>query len=243
VRIGEYGEAGALAEKSLPALRNAPSEALPGMAGAPEPELEIKARLEGLGRLVDSATLGASDSARPVLKQVLALRMDAVTAMLAGRQEIAAGKAEEAAGRLAAISPEDAGQLSAVWRLEKELSRRRTQLDAENWTRPMLTMSEQLTLVLILELALGIIFELPLVMALLALVGMVKSSWLFKYQRHAIVLCLFLAAVITPTGDAVNLALLAGPMMLCYEVGVVAVWLIERRRKNSEPDGALALRE
>jgi sec-independent protein translocase protein TatC len=93
-------------------------------------------------------------------------------------------------------------------------------------------MSEQLSLVLILILALGIIFEMPLVMALLGLVGLVKSSWLFKYQRHALVVCLILAAVITPTGDAVNLALLGGPMMLCYEVGVIAVWFIERRRNK-----------
>jgi len=63
------------------------------------------------------------------------------------------------------------------------------------------------------------------------MVGLVKSSFLFKYQRHAFVVCLIAAAVITPTGDAVNLALMAGPMLACYEVGVLLVWLVERRRK------------
>ena len=77
----------------------------------------------------------------------------------------------------------------------------------------MLSMTEQLTLVLVLELAFGLIFELPLVMALLSLVGMVKASWLFKYQRHAFLVCVIAAAIITPTGDAVNLSLMAGPML------------------------------
>jgi sec-independent protein translocase protein TatC len=98
----------------------------------------------------------------------------------------------------------------------------------------MLSMSEQLTLVLVLELAFGVIFELPLVMAVLGLVGLVSSSFLFKYQRHAFVLCLIVAAIITPTGDAVNLALMAGPMLLCYELGVVLVWLVEKRRAKQQ---------
>ena len=101
-------------------------------------------------------------------------------------------------------------------------------------------MSEQLTLVLVLELAFGVIFEMPLVMALLALVGLVKSSFLFKYQRHAFVVCLIVAAVITPTGDAVNLSLMAGPMLACYELGVLLVWILEKRRKKNAqgPDEA-----
>jgi sec-independent protein translocase protein TatC len=41
--------------------------------------------------------------------------------------------------------------------------------------------------------------------------------------------------VITPTGDAVNLALMAGPMLACYELGVLLVWLVEKRRAK-QPD-------
>ena len=51
--------------------------------------------------------------------------------------------------------------------------------------------------------------------------------------------CLILAALITPTGDAVNLALMAGPMLLCYELGVLAVWLIEKRRARREATTAI----
>ena len=48
----------------------------------------------------------------------------------------------------------------------------------------MLTMREQLSLVLLLEVAFGLIFELPLLMSLLAWLGVVTPAFLAKYQRH-----------------------------------------------------------
>ena len=134
------------------------------------------------------------------------------------------------------MAPTRTEELAGLWRLEKELALGKARYVAATWTKPMLTMSEQLSLVLLLLLAFGIIFELPLVMALLGLVGMVKAGWLMKYQRHAFVVCLIAAAILTPTGDVVNLSLMAGPMLLCYELGVLAVWLIERRRVKQEAE-------
>jgi sec-independent protein translocase protein TatC len=243
VRLGEYRKAGELAEGALKRLE-APVDQLPFEFGAtrPDPGVSLDARLDALGRLIDAAADGAGPPGRPTLSQVMALRLEAVAARQRGDLDTAAVRMDEAASRLAAISPADAGPLATVWRFGKELASGRTQWEAQNWTRPMLTMSEQLTLVLILELAMGIIFELPLVMALLALVGIVQARWLFRYQRHALVVCIILAAIITPTGDAINLALLAGPMMLCYEIGVLAVWLIERRRKKAADATALSVR-
>jgi sec-independent protein translocase protein TatC len=141
---------------------------------------------------------------------------------------------DESASLLAGVAPTHAEELAGLWRLQKELALGKARHAALAWTKPMLTMDEQLSLVLLLILSFGIIFELPLVMALLGIVGVVKASWLMKYQRHAFVVCLILAAVITPTGDVVNLSLMAGPMLLCYEMGVLAVWLIERRRARQE---------
>jgi len=126
-----------------------------------------------------------------------------------------------------------------LWSLEKQLARAKAVYEAKNWTRPMLTMREQLSLVLVLLLAFGIIFELPLVMAVLSMIGLVKARFLMKYQRHAFVVCLILAAVITPTGDAVNLALMTAPMVLCYELGVLAAWMIEKRKARQAATTAL----
>jgi sec-independent protein translocase protein TatC len=62
----------------------------------------------------------------------------------------------------------------------------------------------------------------------------VNAKLLAKYQRHAILLCVVLAAVITPSGDAVNLALMAVPMIVCYELGVLGAWLVGRRKARQE---------
>lgn len=209
-----------------------------GVRLVPRQSVEVKARLDALGRIVDATLTGAGAAARPVLRNVVEKRAEAVKAYAATDLDGASKACDDAAALLAGVASERAQDYSDVWRLERDLAAGRAEYEARNWTRPMLSMSEQLTLVLVLELAFGIIFELPLVMAVLGLAGLVKSSFLFKYQRHAFVVCLIAAALITPTGDAVNLALMAGPMLLCYELGVLLVWLIERRRPKPETDAA-----
>jgi sec-independent protein translocase protein TatC len=202
--------------------------------------VELTARLEGLGRLLDATADGFGVPARLVLRQAVEKRVVAAEAF--GRKDyaVAAGAMDEAASLLAGVAPTRTEELSGLWKLEKELAAGHARHEALRWTRPMLTMNEQLSLVLVLLLAFGVIFELPLVMALLGVVGVVKSQWLFRYQRHALVVCLIAAAVLTPTGDVVNLSLMAGPMLLCYELGVLAVWLIERRRARNEADPSIS---
>jgi sec-independent protein translocase protein TatC len=95
--------------------------------------------------------------------------------------------------------------------------------------RPMLMMDDQLGLVMMMLLAFGIIFELPLILTLLAIIGIVDHKFLNKYRRHAIVVNVIIAAVITPTGDPFNLALMAVPMMACYELGVLGAWMFGKR--------------
>jgi sec-independent protein translocase protein TatC len=95
--------------------------------------------------------------------------------------------------------------------------------------KPMLMMDEQLGLVMMLLMAFGIIFELPLVLTLLAMIGLVDHKFLSKYRRHAIVANVAIAAIVTPTGDPFNLALMAVPMLLCYELGVLGAWIFGKR--------------
>ena len=95
--------------------------------------------------------------------------------------------------------------------------------------KPVLMMDEQLGLVMALILAFGIIFELPLALTFLGMVGIVDHKFLAKYRRHAIVLNVLIAAVVTPTGDPFNLALMALPMLLCYELGVLGAWIFGKK--------------
>lgn len=96
--------------------------------------------------------------------------------------------------------------------------------------RQVFSISAELDLVLATVLAFGIIFELPLLLTLLAQLGVVGSAFLSKYRRHAMVLNLVAAAIITPTGDPFNLMLMAGPLIICYELGILGARFVERRK-------------
>jgi sec-independent protein translocase protein TatC len=202
--------------------------------------VDRQTRFDALGRLFDAMHSALGPSGVPALRKAMDKRLAALDAMEAGQDAVADTALEESAALLAGAAGAQGGQVSQVWQLERAVAVGQHQLAAEAWTRPLLTMSEQLSLVLLLLLALGIIFELPLVMALLAALGVVKARFLMRYQRHAIIVCLIVAAIITPTGDAVNLSLMAGPMIGCYELGVLAAWLIEKRKARNAAETALA---
>lgn len=241
--LGDVGRAGQMAKKANGELANT-GEGQVDIAGnvvVPSQSVEVLARIDGMGRLLDASRMGVGNDklARAVLKRALDKRVEAVTAYGKGDFVSASKALDDGAALLAGASAQNAEDFKELWALEKGLASGKSRYEAQAWTKPMLTMKEQLSLVLILLLIFGIIFELPIVMALLGLVGLVKSSFLMKYQRHAFVFCLIAAAILTPTGDALNLALMAGPMLLCYEIGVIAVWVIEKRRPKQDPGAAI----
>ena len=98
---------------------------------------------------------------------------------------------------------------------------------------PVLMMDQQLGLVMLLVLAFGIIFELPMILTLLAMMGVVDYKFLSKYRRHAIILNVIIAAFVTPTGDPFNLALMALPMMICYELGVLGARIFGKKDETA----------
>ena len=88
------------------------------------------------------------------------------------------------------------------------------------------------TLVLIC-IALGVVFELPVISWLFAKIGMLKASFMKKYLKHAIVAILLVAAIITPTSDAFTLLAVSLPMYLLYEVSILLVGITEKKRNVS----------
>ena len=76
---------------------------------------------------------------------------------------------------------------------------------------------------MMLILCMGLAFELPLVTWLLSLLGIVHKRLLRKYRRHAVVLIVIVAAVITPTGDPFTLAVVAIPLYLLYELSILMI--------------------
>ena len=85
---------------------------------------------------------------------------------------------------------------------------------------------------MMLVLCMGLAFELPLVTWLLSLLGVVHKSFLRKYRRHAIVVIVIAAAIITPTGDPFTLTVVAVPLYLLYELSILMI----KDKKNGEED-------
>ena len=90
-------------------------------------------------------------------------------------------------------------------------------------------------------LPVGLIFETPIILYFLAKIGLVSSSFLTQYRRHAIVVIVIVAAVITPSPDVFSQMMVAIPLYLLYEVSIIVVKRIDRERKAQEDAEAAAL--
>lgn len=100
--------------------------------------------------------------------------------------------------------------------------------------KPMIDIREYVSLVLILMMAFGAIFETPIVILFLGLLGIFSSSTLKKGRRYFVVLAFIIAAILTPTPDVINQTLMAVPLLIFYEVGIQLLALFERRRQKRE---------
>lgn len=99
--------------------------------------------------------------------------------------------------------------------------------------------SDYLDLVTALLLAFGLCFQLPVVMTLLGLAGIISSKVMAEGRRYAIVAVVVLAAVVTPP-DPISQLMLAIPLVLLYEVSIWCVRLIELRRRKADAAEAAA---
>lgn len=80
-----------------------------------------------------------------------------------------------------------------------------------------------------MSLMLGLVFEMPVLCWLFAKLGMLKAEFMRNYRKHAIVVILVLAAIITPTSDIFTLALVSVPMWLLYELSIKVVSVTQKK--------------
>lgn len=92
------------------------------------------------------------------------------------------------------------------------------------------------TLDTFITFALGCVlaFQTPVVVLLLGWAGIVNTKGLRKYWRHVAAACAVLGAVLTPSPDPASMMLLAGPMYLLYELGLILLWLLPAKRVSGE---------
>ena len=83
-----------------------------------------------------------------------------------------------------------------------------------------------------LVLGVGATFEFPLVIILLIWLGIMSTAFLRKYRRHAIVVIVIIAAIVTPTPDPVNMMVMATPLYVLFELAILIGWRVEKRREK-----------
>ncbi len=93
------------------------------------------------------------------------------------------------------------------------------------------SVSEYFTLTVRLLLGFGLAFELPVLMVFLGLLGFIDAAMLRKNRKYAILIIFIIAAIFTPTPDVLNQILLAGPLLLLYEVSIFFVWFVRRGKE------------
>ena len=105
--------------------------------------------------------------------------------------------------------------------------------------QPMVTITEYLDLALVVILGCGIIFEIPILIFFLTILGVVNARFLLKNLRYAILVIFVTAAILTPTSDIPNMLIFAMPMLLLYMVGVLVSWIFGRKRKRRQESKSL----
>ncbi|MBM9605876.1 twin-arginine translocase subunit TatC [Desulfopila inferna] len=89
---------------------------------------------------------------------------------------------------------------------------------------------EYFSLSLRLLIAFGVIFEIPILMVFLAKIGVIDVAFLNRNRKYAFLINFVIAAILTPTPDVVNQLMMAGPLIVLYEISVVAVWVFGRKQ-------------
>jgi len=99
--------------------------------------------------------------------------------------------------------------------------------------KPMITISSYIDFILKFTLAFGVVFEMPVVITLLSMLGIVTPQFLSKNRKYAILINFVIAAILTPTPDVVNQSLMAGPLIVLYEVGIICARVVGRKKAKA----------
>ena len=96
---------------------------------------------------------------------------------------------------------------------------------------PQIKIGNYASFITMLLLTIGLIFEMPVVSTFLARLGVITPKWLADKRRGAIILAFVLAAIVTPTFDPVNQALVAVPLIVLYEISILLAKIVRRKEE------------
>ena len=95
----------------------------------------------------------------------------------------------------------------------------------------LITFDSYISTLVMMCLAMGVIFEISILSWLFAKLGFLSADFMRKYRKHAIVIILVVAAIITPTSDVFTLSLVALPMWVLYEM---SIWIVKNSKMNED---------
>ncbi len=99
--------------------------------------------------------------------------------------------------------------------------------------RPLISINEYFDLTLFLLVGLGVVFELPVLIFFLSLIGVATPRFLWKNMRYAILLITIVAAIVTPTPGATTMLIFMAPMILLYLAGIGVSYLVVRSKRRA----------
>lgn len=106
--------------------------------------------------------------------------------------------------------------------------------------QPMITIGEYTDLFLTIIIGMGAIFELPILVFFLSLMGIVSAGWMWRNFRYSILVIFIIAAIVTPTTDILNMCIFAAPMIALYALSIAIAYLVhpKQRRARREKQGS-----
>jgi sec-independent protein translocase protein TatC len=106
-------------------------------------------------------------------------------------------------------------------------------VDFSHQFQPMVTVEEYTKLFLSVVLGMGLIFELPILVFFLALMGIMSPRFMVRNFRYAIFVIFIIAAIVTPTPDIVNMCIFAAPMVGLYALSIGVAWLVHPQQRQA----------
>ena len=95
---------------------------------------------------------------------------------------------------------------------------------------PMISIGAYIDFLLKFTLAFGAVFEVPLAITLASRMGLVTPQALARNRKYAVLGAFVASAILTPTPDAINQSMMAGPIIVLYEIGIICARIFGRRR-------------
>jgi sec-independent protein translocase protein TatC len=102
--------------------------------------------------------------------------------------------------------------------------------------QPMITIGEYTNLFLTIIVGMGAIFELPILVFFLSLMGIITAGWMWRNLRYSILVIFIIAAILTPTTDILNMCIFAAPMVALYVLSIGIAWLVHPKQRKARAE-------